>query len=241
MTLADAAPLAGRTAWITGASQGIGAATARRLAGAGARVVLTARRPEPLVALADEVDGIALPGDVTDADAMTGLAARIAEELGEVPDLVVGSAGVFSLGPVEGTEPGIFRWNLDVNLQGAFHLVRAVLPAMKARGSGTIVQVGSVAGRKAFPGNAAYAASKFGVRGFHQVLLEELRGSGIRATLLEPAATDTPIWDSMDPDSDPDLPPRTAMLRPDDVADAIHFVATRPENVQIPYLPLEAC
>jgi NADP-dependent 3-hydroxy acid dehydrogenase YdfG len=96
-----------------------------------------------------------------------------------------------------------------------------------------------VAGRKAFPGNAAYSASKFGVRGFHEVLLEELRGTGVRATLVEPAATDTPIWDPMDPDADPNLPPREAMLRPEDVAEAVSFVVTRPEGVQIPFLPIE--
>jgi NADP-dependent 3-hydroxy acid dehydrogenase YdfG len=110
---------------------------------------------------------------------------------------------------------------------------------MLVRRGGLIVNVGSVAGRKAFPGNAAYSASKFGLRGFHEVLLEEVRGTGVRATLVEPAATDTPLWDPLDPDSDPGLPDRAAMLSPDDVAEAVLFVATRPESVRIPFLSIE--
>jgi NADP-dependent 3-hydroxy acid dehydrogenase YdfG len=110
---------------------------------------------------------------------------------------------------------------------------------MLERGDGLIVNVGSVAGRKAFPGNAAYSASKFGVRGFHEVLLEETRGTGVRATLLEPAATDTSLWDALDPDADPGLPNRDAMLTPDDVAEAVLFVATRPPHVRIPVLQIE--
>jgi NADP-dependent 3-hydroxy acid dehydrogenase YdfG len=110
---------------------------------------------------------------------------------------------------------------------------------MLERGSGSIVNVGSVAGRKPFPGNASYAASKFGLRGYHAVLLEELRGTGVRASLVEPAATDTGLWDPLDPDADPALPDRAAMLRPDDVAAAVLFVVTRPDGVVIPTLRVE--
>jgi NADP-dependent 3-hydroxy acid dehydrogenase YdfG len=111
---------------------------------------------------------------------------------------------------------------------------------MKARGSGTIVQVSSIAGRSAFTENGAYSASKFGVRGFHEVLLEELRGSGVRATLLEPAAVDTPIWDGIDRAAHEGLPARVAMLRPSAVAECVVFVAGRDPSVQIPVLPVEA-
>jgi NADP-dependent 3-hydroxy acid dehydrogenase YdfG len=110
---------------------------------------------------------------------------------------------------------------------------------MKTRGSGTIVQVSSVAGRKAFAENGAYSASKFGVRGFHEVLLEELRGTGVRATLLEPAAVDTPIWDGIDRAAHPGLPARAAMLRPSAVAECVVFVAGRDPRVQIPVLTVE--
>ncbi|MDH3424228.1 MAG: SDR family NAD(P)-dependent oxidoreductase, partial [Gemmatimonadota bacterium] len=114
-----------------------------------------------------------------------------------------------------------------------------VLPGMLERGSGTVVSIGSVAGRKAFPGNAAYSASKYGLRGLHEVLVEELRGTGVRATLVEPAATDTELWDPLDPEQNPELPSRTDMLRPEDVADAVLFAVTRPEGVIVPVLQVE--
>jgi NADP-dependent 3-hydroxy acid dehydrogenase YdfG len=130
-------------------------------------------------------------------------------------------------------------WNLSLNLRGSFLVIRALLPALRKRGSGLIVNVGSVAGRRAFPGNGAYSASKYGLRGMHEVLLEEIRGTGVRATLLEPAASDTPMWDALDPDSDPNLPNRADMLRAADVAEAVVFVASRPGTVQIPLLQIE--
>ena len=129
---------------------------------------------------------------------------------------------------------------LAVNLTGSFLTVRAFLPGMVNRGSGTIIQVGSVAGRKGFVGNGAYAASKYGVRGFHDVLLEELRGTGVRATLLEPAATDTSLWDGVQEEAPFDLPDRAAMLRPESVAACVAFIAAQPPKVQVPYLALEA-
>ena len=133
----------------------------------------------------------------------------------------------------------VFDETVAVNLRGTFLVNRALLPSMLERGTGLIVNVGSVAGRRAFSGNAAYSASKYGLRGYHEVLLEELRGTGVRATLLEPAATDTPLWDPLDPDRDPRLPNRDRMLRPDDVADTVLFVATRPQSVRIPVLQVE--
>jgi NADP-dependent 3-hydroxy acid dehydrogenase YdfG len=234
-----ALPLRGTRALVTGASQGIGAAVARALAEAGARVGVVARSREPLEALAQEIGGWAFPADLTEPEAVDRVLADFLAEAGGEPDLVVASAGVFTLGSVESTTLAELELNWRVNLRASFLLVQRVLPGMRARGSGTLVQVGSVAGRKAFAGNGAYSASKFGLRGYHEVLLEELRGSGVRATLLEPAATDTPIWDPMDPDSDPNLPPRSAMLQPEEVAAAVRFIATLPEGVQVPFLPIE--
>ena len=89
------------------------------------------------------------------------------------------------------------------------------------------------------PGNAAYSSAKFGLRGLREVLTEELRGKGVRCSLIEPAATDTQLWDALDPDSDPNLPDRSQMLRPEDVAESILFVCTRPEGVQVPVLAIE--
>jgi NADP-dependent 3-hydroxy acid dehydrogenase YdfG len=224
---------------ITGASRGIGRATALRLAAGGARVALLARSHEALNDLAGETGGKAVPCDVTEPSSLERARTAIAEWAGQEADAVVAAAGVFHLAPIDELSDEVLLSNLDVNLKGGILTVRNFLPGLKRRGRGTIVQVGSVAGRRAFPGNGAYSASKFGLRGFHEVLLEELRGTGVRATLLEPAATDTSIWDPMNPDLDPGLPDRSVMLRPDEVADAIHFALTRPAGVQIPFLPLE--
>lgn len=231
--------LEGSVAAVTGASRGIGRAVALRLAAAGVRVAVLARSAGELSRLAEEIDGWAIPCDVTDAEALGRAALEVREKAGRAPEIVVAAAGVFHLAPADDTPLEVLDLNLDVNLRGGILTVRAFLPHMKEEGRGTLVQVGSVAGRKAFPGNAAYSASKFGLRGFHQVLLEELRGTGLRATLLEPAATDTSIWDPMDPDGTPELPDRAAMLAPHEVAEAVHFVVSRPAGVQIPFLPVE--
>lgn len=231
--------LRGRTALVTGASRGIGAAVATRLAEAGARVWLLARSQAQLAELAPRIGASVLVADLADEAAIWDAADRLQDELGGAPDLVVNAAGVFGLAPVSEETVASLDQHLAVNLRGAFLVVRAFLPSMLARERGLIVNVGSVAGRKAFPANAAYSASKFGLRGFHEVLLEEVRGTGVRATLLEPAATDTPLWDPLDPDSHPHLPGREAMLSPDDVAEAVLFVATRPDTVRIPVLQIE--
>lgn len=224
---------------ITGASRGIGRAAALRVAASGARVALLARSRGALEELAGETGGKAIPCDITDPSSLERARTALSEWAGQEPDAVVAAAGVFQLAPIEELPDDVLSSNLDVNLKGGILTVRVFLPGLKRRGRGTIVQVGSVAGRRAFPGNGAYSASKFGLRGFHEVLLEELRGTGVRATLLEPAATDTSIWDPMDPDLDSGLPDRASMLRPEEVAEAIHFVLTRPSGVQIPSLPLE--
>jgi NADP-dependent 3-hydroxy acid dehydrogenase YdfG len=111
--------------------------------------------------------------------------------------------------------------------------MRAFLPAMLARGAGHFVSIGSSAGRQGFPHNGAYAASKYGLRGLHAVLDAELRGTGVRATLVEPAATDTPLWDAIDVQAHPGLRPRTAMLRPEAVAGAVVFALTRPPGAAV--------
>ncbi len=232
-------PLRGRTALVTGASRGIGARVAERLAEAGARVWLLARSAGALAEVADRTGGTPLVVDLADEVEVWDVLDRLQDELNGPPDLVVCAAGVFGLAPVAEASVKSLDDHLAVNLRGAFLVTRALLPAMLERGGGLIINVGSVAGRKAFPGNAAYSASKFGLRGFHEVLLEEVRGTGVRAALLEPAATDTPLWDPLDPDADPGLPDRSAMLSSDDVAEAVLFVATRPESVRIPFLQIE--
>lgn len=233
--------LAGSTALVVGASRGIGEAVARRLAAAGARVVVAARSQDRIRRIAEETGGRALRLDVRDPSAVEAALRALVDDLGSVPDIVVNAAGVFDIAPISETSAEMLDAALTVNLQGPFAVLRCLLPGMIERGSGTVVNVGSVAGRKAFPGNAAYSATKFGLRGFHEVLVEELRGTGVRACLIEPAATDTPLWDPLDPDADPDLPDRSQMLHPEHVAEAVHFVCSRPEGVQVPVLAIERC
>ncbi|MSR36845.1 MAG: SDR family oxidoreductase, partial [Gemmatimonadetes bacterium] len=182
-------PLAGQSALVTGASRGIGEAVARRLADAGARVHLLARRSRVLDRLAAELGGRAWTVDLADQDTLGTLLSGLVEEEG-APDVLVNAAGVFDVGAFAETPIEVFDRALYANLRGPFLVIRALLPAMLARGTGTIVTIGSVAGHRAFPGNAAYSASKYGLRGLLVVLGEELRGTGVRSTLVEPAATD---------------------------------------------------
>ena len=231
-------PLAGRSALVTGATRGIGAAVARRLAGAGAELHLLARGREALERTAKELGGCAWPADLEDAASVADALERLQESRG-VPDLVVNAAGVFEMAPLAETTLELFDRALGANLRGPFLVIRALLPGMLARGSGAIVSVGSVAGHRAFATNGAYSASKFGLRGLHEVLGEEVRGTGVRATLIEPAATDTSAWDPYRPDERPELPDRADMLRPDDVAEAVLFAITRPAGVTLPLLRIQ--
>ena len=225
--------LAGRVAVVTGASRGIGAATAAALEELGATVLriarsLPARRHDR---------GEDIPCDLTDAAAWARTADAILARHG-APHVVVSNAGAFAMRPLEHTSDADFDAQLDVNLTGAFRVARALLPAMKARGDGVFIHVGSVVDHVGFPGNVAYAASKFGLRGMHEVLCAEFRGSGVRLSLVSPGPTDTDVWAPIDPDQRPDLPNRADMLRADDVAAAIAFVATRPAHVHVDWLRL---
>ena len=233
------APLRGASVLITGATQGIGRAVAGQLGAAGARLHLLARRPEPLEALASESGGRAWPCDLADDADVWSVLDGLQDELGGPPDAVVNAAGTFDLVPLVETSVNAFDRNVAVNLRGPFLVIRALLPGMLKRGSGRIVNLGSVAGRRALPGNAAYGASKHGLRGLHEVLLEEIRGTGVLATLIEPAATDTPLWDPLDPDARSDVPSRIEMLSPEDVAEAVLFALTRPPGVRIPLIQIE--
>jgi 3-oxoacyl-[acyl-carrier protein] reductase len=226
--------LAGRLALVTGASRGIGAATAGALAGAGCRVVRVARS-FPGVGQGAFHDVVS---DLSDAAQVAALPARIARELGP-PDIIVNNAGSFLLRPLEQTTIDEFDTRIGINLRAPFALARAFLPVLRAAGRGCFISVGSVADHSGLPENAAYAASKYGLRGLHETLLAEYRGTGVRLTLVSPGATDTGLWDEADPDHREGFPRRAQMLRPADVAEAILFVATRPPNVLIDWLRLE--
>ena len=228
--------LRGRTAVVTGASRGIGAATAAALAGAGARVVRVARS----LAEGNHVGFLDLRCDLTDPAQVTSLAERVQAEVG-TPDIVVNAAGAFLLRMLEATDPAEFEAQLAANLRAPFSMARAFLPPMRQAGSGNFLVIGSVADHNAFPENAAYAASKFGLRGLHETLVAEYRGSGVRLTLVSPGPTDTALWDPVDPDRRQGFVRRADMLRPADVAEAVLFVVTRPPHVHVDWLRLGPC
>lgn len=236
---ANGASLDGRRVVVTGGSRGIGAAVVRRLANAGAAVLAAARGAQALEALCAEAGAEALSADVAGEAGIDALTAAVAQRWGAAPDAVVHSAGAFGLAPAAETPLELFDRSLAVNLRAAFLLTRAWLGGMLERGSGHFLFIGSVAGRVALPGNAAYSASKYGLRGLHEVLAVELRGTGVRSTLIEPAATATPLWDAVDRGAYPDLPPREAMLDPTQVAAAVEFALTRPGSVTLPHIGIE--
>lgn len=227
--------LQGQRALVTGASRGIGRAVARALASAGARVFLVSRSRPELESLAAELGAgaSAHPCDLTDADQVTATLGDILTAADGAVDLLVNNAGIFPLAPIAETTPALFERTLAANLAAPFRVLHAVLPGMRAQAHGHVVTIGSVADRRIFGGNGAYSASKFGARALHEVLREECAGTGVRTTLVAPAATDTPIWDPVDPDNTPGFPPRAAMLRPDDVADAVLWAVTRPSHVNV--------
>ena len=241
-TAAARATLAGRRAVVTGASRGIGLAVAGRLVALGADVALLARGAAALEAAAADLGAAAwaVPCDVGDAEAVARAVRAIHERWPDGPHVLVSNAGVFELATVEATTAEQFRRALDVNLLAPFLLARAFLPNMRARGDGHLVTIGSIADRNAFPENGAYAASKYGARGLHEVLRAELRGSGVRASLVSPGPTDTPLWDAHDPDGRPGFTPRASMLRASDVADAVAYVLTAGPRVNVDELRLSA-
>jgi NAD(P)-dependent dehydrogenase (short-subunit alcohol dehydrogenase family) len=225
--------LAGRVALVTGASRGIGAATCELLVSAGARVLRVARALPP----DDRHRYDDLPCDLSQPNQAEALAERVLRE-GGAPDIVVHSAGGFLLRPLEDTSVEDFDAQMAINLRAAFCLARSFLPRMRSAGAGRFIAVGSVADHVGFPENSAYAASKYGLRGLHETLLAEYRGTGVRLTLISPGPTDTALWDAFDPDNREGFPTRGEMLRPLDVAEAILFVATRPAHVVIDWLRL---
>lgn len=229
-----------RLAIVTGASRGIGLAVARLLLDDAIRVVMLARSGDALRAAAEPYGDRAVPieCDVADAAALDAVVQRIHDEVGAAPEIIVNNAGLFQLAPVHETDPGAFAAALNVNLVAPFRVIRAFLPAMRERRRGHVVNIGSIADRVAFPENGAYAASKFGLRGLHEVLRAELRGTGVRATLVSPGPVDTSLWDDVDPDNRPGFSPRASMLDADAVAAAVIYAINQPADVNVDELRL---
>jgi NADP-dependent 3-hydroxy acid dehydrogenase YdfG len=232
--------LSGRTAVVTGASRGIGAGIAAALAAEGVQVVMLARNEAKLKERSASLKGsIPIVCDVTRPESVEKAAKRITSELKRAPDILVNNAGIFGVSTVEETSTDLFIDTINTNLVGPFLLIRSFLGEMKKRKSGHVVTIGSIADRMIFTGNAAYSAAKFGVRAIHEVLRAELQGTGVRTTLVSPAATDTEIWNTVtvtDPAGKPHS--KRPMLDPEDVVRAVMFALTQPERVSIDELRL---
>lgn len=232
--------LNGRTAVVTGASRGIGGAIATALGANGVRVVMIARNEATLKERASEIKGsIPLVADVTDPRSVEKATSRIASELKGAPDILVNNAGIFGVAVAEDTSTEQFVSMLNTNLVAPFLFVRAFLAEMKKRGRGHIVTIGSIADRTIYSGNVAYSAAKFGLRAVHEVLRSELRGTGVRTSLISPAATNTDIWNDVtvtDPVNRPHS--KRPMLEPEDVVRAVMFALTQPDQVNVDELRL---
>jgi NADP-dependent 3-hydroxy acid dehydrogenase YdfG len=225
----------GRVAVVTGASSGIGEATARALAGDGYRVALLARRLDRISALAEDLGNgsIAIQADVTDRDSIVAAAERVRQELGGA-DVLVNNAGIMLLGPFDSNLRDDYRQMVEVNLLGAITTTEVFLDQLKD-GGGDIINISSVAGRTARAGNGVYAATKWGLNGWSESLRQELLPD-VRVTLIEPGAVAT------------ELPTHTTheatrqgveqlysqvIVTAEDIAEVIAFVVSRPKRLAI--------
>ncbi|BDP42475.1 oxidoreductase [Deinococcus aetherius] len=239
-------PLNGTVALVTGASSGIGEATALHLARQGAVVALVARRADRLEALAEEVQGsggraLVLEADVTDRAAATEAVERTVRELGRL-DTVVNNAGVMLLGPAE--EAPLEEWErmVSLNVQGFLYVAHAALPHLLRAADGEprrvadLVNVSSVAGRVARAGSAVYNLTKFGVTAFSEALRQEVAGRHLRVSAVEPGAVETELATHLRPEVMGAMRQRFGnieRLQADDIADAITYIVTRPRHMAI--------
>jgi NADP-dependent 3-hydroxy acid dehydrogenase YdfG len=228
-------PNTGRVAVITGASSGIGEATARALAADGYRLALLARRADRVEALATELgDGpLAIEADVTDRDSMVAAAERVGSELGGA-DILVNNAGVMLLAPFSSDQKDEIRQMVETNLLGAMTATEVFLDQLRD-GGGDLVNISSVAGRKARPGNSVYAATKFGLGGWSDALRQELQPD-VRVTIIEPGAVATELTDHIT-----DVGAKRSAeemynemaIPAEDIAEVIAFAVARPHRVTL--------
>jgi len=238
--------LEGAVALVTGASSGIGEATARALAADGAKVAMAARRLERLERVAAEIGGqghtaLAIESDLTDGEAAVAAVDRTVDELGRL-DIVVNNAGVMLLGPIENAPTDEWERMIEINVKGLINTTHAALPHLlqaaedSGRGCADLVNISSVAGRIAREGSGVYNLTKFGVGAFSESFRQEFAERRVRCTLIEPGAVDTELQShNRDPVRE-QIEARFAdieILRAEDIADAIAYAVTRPRHVAL--------
>ncbi|MFE2497841.1 SDR family NAD(P)-dependent oxidoreductase [Streptomyces scopuliridis] len=242
-----ASKLTGTIALVTGASSGIGAATARRLAEDGASVALVARRKDRLEDLAAEIEkaggtALVVEADITDRAQAEAAVQRTAERFGRL-DILVNNAGLMLLGPVVGADAGEWERMIAINVQGLLYTTRAALPhLLKAAVEGPrrvadIVNISSIAGRVAWANYGVYNLTKFGVNGFTESLRQEVTQRHVRVGVLEPGGVDTELGSHNKPEVrgrmiDP-FYEQTEVLASEDIADGVAYMVTRPRHTAI--------
>lgn len=229
--------LEGKVVLVTGASSGIGQATALALSRAGARVAIGARRTDRLQSIAREAptEMLALELDVTDRRSVQDAVEATMGRFGAL-DILVNNAGVMLSGPILGADTEEWDRMVATNLLGSMYAVHATLPHL-LRGKGIVVQLSSTSGRVATGGNGVYAATKFGVTAFAEALRQEVTAQGVRVVVVEPGFVATELADHIADPSMREMAKRLAesmrTLRPRDIADAILYAVTRPEHVAV--------
>lgn len=247
------ATLANTTALVTGASSGIGAATARALAAEGAGVALVARRADRLHQLRAEIEStggaaLAVPADVTDAAQVAEAVNRTVRELGRL-DTVVNNAGLVRTGAA--ADAPLADWDdlVAVNVQGVLYVAHAAIPhlveaaASSPRGVADLVTISSTAGWVARPGSAVYSLTKFGVNAFSEGIRQELLGKKVRVGVVAPGSVDTEINTDLPAESREAYDRRTSdvvQLRPEDIADAVLYMVTRDRRVAVNHMLVRA-
>jgi NADP-dependent 3-hydroxy acid dehydrogenase YdfG len=239
-------PLAGTVAIVTGASSGIGEATALALAAQGAAVALGARRLDRLQALAARIESdggraLAIEADLTDPAAAQNLVDVTVSSLGRL-DTLVNNAGLMLLGPAVGAPLSDWERMVQINVDGVLNCAHAALDHLLAaaqdspRGVADMVNVSSTAGRQTRSGQAVYSLTKYGVSAFSEALRQEVAGGHLRVSLVEPGATETELRDHLSPDQREAQAKRFETMEPlqaPDIADAIAYIVTRPRHVAV--------
>jgi NADP-dependent 3-hydroxy acid dehydrogenase YdfG len=238
--------LQGTAALVTGASSGIGAATARGLAAQGAAIAVLARRRDRLEELAGAIraDGgtaIVVEADITDRQQAENAVERAVGELGRL-DTLVNNAGLMHIGPVADAPPEDWDQMLQINVQGLLYVTRAALPHLlraaqdSPRKVADVVNIGSTAGRVARPGTAVYNLTKFGVNGFTEALRQEVMQKRVRVSVIEPGTVDTELSSHLRDGARQAVQAQVKdmeLLRPEDIADAVSYIVTRDRRVAV--------